>query len=140
MNRVFVRDGRRRGRGFMLLDMMLAMGIATAVLLSLSVAVGTFRRAERRMADARALDRRLETALLTLQSGGKADPDLLIERLGEGPDHRAWVRVSLRSAAPPAAPPTGPEAGRAATNPVLPLSSASLVGLVPADQAVGGAP
>ena len=124
----------------MLLDMMMALGIATAVLLSLSVAVGTFRRAERRMADARALDRRLETALLTLQAGGRADPDLRVERLGDGPGQRVWVRLSVGPGAAPAVSQTGPEPAGPAPNPVLSLNGGALVGLVPADRAGGGAP
>jgi hypothetical protein len=111
------------GRGFLLVDLVVAITIAGAVIASLAVAVGTLRRAERRMDGARADCRRLEESLLALQSGGKAEGDLQVERLGEGPAHRVWVRLSLRRGAP-GEPPAG----------------ATLVGLIPADQAPGGAP
>jgi hypothetical protein len=139
MKTPILRFGSRCRRAFMLLDMVLAVGIATVLLISLSVAVGTHRRAERRMAEARAVNRQLEAGLLALQSGGKADPDLRVERLGNGPDNRVWVRVALRQGAPAIA--TGPEPGN------LPPAGRigqevtnSLVGLVPAEKAIGGAP
>jgi hypothetical protein len=110
-------------RAFLLMDLLMAVTIAAAVLLSLSVAVGTLHRAQRQMAQQRADARRLELALFTLQSGGKADPDFQMERLADAPANHVWVRLSLRQLAPNA------NAARA-----------SLVGLVPADKAPGGAP
>jgi hypothetical protein len=105
------------------MDLLLAVTIAAAILLSLSLAVGTLHRAQQQMAQQRADARRLESALFTLQSGGKAAPEFQIERLADAPANRAWVRLSLRQPAPNA------NAARA-----------SLVGLVPADKATGGAP
>jgi hypothetical protein len=124
----------------MFMDLMMALAIATAVLLSLSVAMGAFRRAERGMADARADYRRLEQGLLTLQTGGTLAPDLRSERLGDGPANHVWVRLSLRPSAPVAAPQSGPEAGNSAQRPAAPQPTAALVGLVPADKAAGGVP
>ena len=114
---------RRPARAFMFMDLMLALAITTAVLLSLSEAMGAFRRAERGMADARADSRRLEQGLLTLQTGGAPDPELRAERLGDGPANRVWVRLSLPRRSDP-------------RNPL----NAALVGLVPADKAAGGVP
>jgi hypothetical protein len=114
---------RRAGRGFLMVDLLIAVAIGGAVLISLGLAVGTLQRGERRMADSRADSRRLEESLLTLQAGGNADPALKIERLGEGPEKRVWVRVSLVREVPGGTP-----------------VQASLVGLVPANKAPGGAP
>ncbi len=113
----------RNARAFMFMDLMIALAIAALVLLSLSEAMGMFRKAERGLADARADSRRLEQGLLTLQTGDKLDPDLRAQRLGNGPANQVWVRLSL---------PPGP----------LPRNqtSAALVGLVPADKAAGGVP
>jgi hypothetical protein len=111
-------------RAFMMVDLLLAVSIAAAVLLSLSVAVATLHRAQRQMAQQRADARRLEAALFTLQTGGNIDPQCQIERLAaNAPPNRAWVRVSLPKNTP------GANSGRA-----------SLVGLVPADKTPGGAP
>jgi hypothetical protein len=118
-----VPHARRAAPAFMLMDLMMALAIGGATILSLAVAVGSFRRAERRMADSRAADRRLEQALLTLQTGGTLDPELRMERLGEGPAHRVWIRLSLRRGSVPAVP-----------------NQVALLGLVPADKAAGGAP
>ena len=131
---------RRPARAFMFVDLMLALTISAAVLLSLSVAVGNFRRAERGMADTRADYRRLEQGLLTLQTGGTLDADLRMERVGDGPANHVWVRVSLRRSASVTGPQNGPEAGNPAPRPAAPQASAALVGLVPADKAAGGAP
>ncbi len=123
MRRTFNAGTRRSARAFMFMDLMIALTIATAVLLSLSVALGTYRRAERGMADARADYRRLEQGLLTLQTGGTLDTELRAERLGTGPANRVWVRLSLPKSALPRN-----------------QNGISLVGLVPADKVVGGAP
>jgi hypothetical protein len=110
-------------RAFLMVDLLMAVSIAAAVLLALSVAVGTLHRAQRQMYQQRADARRLEAALFTLQSGGKADPQLQLERLAAAaPPNRVWVRLSLPQPTPN---------GNAAR--------ASLVGLVPADKAPGGA-
>jgi len=70
------------------------------------------------MADSRAGTRRLETALVALQTGGIADPDIKMERLPGGIADRVWVRLSMQLNEPTVAQPR-----------------ASLVGLIPADKA-----
>jgi hypothetical protein len=134
---------RRPGRAapaFLMVDLLMAVAIAGALILSLGVAVGTFRRAERRMTDTRAANRRLEQALLTLQAGGTADPELQIERLTNGPGNRVWVRLAVRQGAP-GGQPVGVEPPREMDNrPGGPPLRATLVGLVPADKAPGGVP
>jgi hypothetical protein len=107
----------------MMIELLVALLIAMALLISLIVAVGKLHRAERQMADSRAATRRLEAAFVTLQSGGTADPDLLMERLPGGSADRAWVRLSMRL-----------------NEPTATQTHASLVGLIPAAQAPGGAP
>ena len=114
---------RSAGRAFLMVDLLIAVAIGGAVLVSLALAVGMLRRAEHRMADSRADYRRLEESLLTLQAGGQADRELKMERLAEGPEARVWVRLSLVRSVPQEQP-----------------IRAALVGLVPAGQAPGGAP
>jgi hypothetical protein len=116
---------RTTRRAFLLLDLLTAVAIAGAVLLSLSVAVGTLYRAQQKMARQRGDARLLDAALLTLQTGGKADAQLQIERLASPPPppDRAWVRISFRQSTPDANAP-----------------HASLVGLIPANKVPGGAP
>jgi hypothetical protein len=114
---------RRAARAFMAMDLLIALAAATAFLLSLSVALGAYRRAERGMAEARADCRRLEQGLLALQIGGTPDSELRTERLGNGPANLVWIRLTL----PP--------------SPLLrDQTNAALVGLVPADKAAGGVP
>jgi hypothetical protein len=105
----------------MLMDLMVALGMATALILMVALSVGALHRAERRLADARATNRHLEEAMLTLQNGGGLDPAVNVERLGTGPANGVWVRLTLRESTP--------------ASPVR----AALVGLVPADKA-GGVP
>jgi hypothetical protein len=142
----------------MLMDIMLALFIAVALLMSLAAAVAKLHRSERQMADSRAASRRLEQALISLQSGpvtrasrppveadsaaapaaqqtsieasaprppapAALDPDLHIERLPGALNGRVWVRLSI---------PVG--------SPALAQPRASLVGLIPAANAPGGAP
>jgi len=109
----------KRRRGFFMIDGTVAIVIATALLISFTIAVGGFRRAERRLADDRAAARRLEDNLLALQHGDKADPDLPVERLPGAVGSNAWVRISTPAGQKP---------------------QISLVGLVPAEKAPGGAP
>jgi hypothetical protein len=111
----------------MMTELILAMLIATALLMSLVIAIGKLHGAELQLADSRAAARRLESALVALQSGGAADPDLQIERLPGAVAGHAWVRLSLPPRAPGSAPGNTPP-------------RASLVGLIPADKAPGGAP
>ena len=89
-------------RAFFLIDLIMAVAMASALIISFSVAIGSLRHAQRRMADQRAAVRRLDQALLVLQSGGNADPQLQIERLADGPADCVWVRVSFP---PPATQP-----------------------------------
>jgi len=106
----------------MLMDIMVALFIAAALLMSLAAAVGKLHRSQRQMADSRAATRRLEQALIALQAGAAPDPQLQIERLPDNLPGRVWVRLSL-----PALP--GIDQPRP-----------SLVGLVPAANIPGGAP
>ena len=114
---------RRSPRAYMMIELILAMLIAAALLMSLVAAVGKLHRAERQMADSRAATRRLEAALVALQAGGTADPDLQIERLPGGTADRVWVRLSMRL-----------------NEPTVVQPRASLVGLIPAAKAPGGVP
>jgi len=106
--------------GFMMLDSLLAVLIATALLISLTIAIGTMRRSERRMADDRAASRRLEDAMTALQTSGKIDAGIQREDLPGAPAGYTWVRLTI-----PAQP----------RQPAV-----SLVGLVPQHQAEGGTP
>ena len=125
--------------GFMLMDLMVALLIAGALLMSLTAAVGKLHRSERQMAESRAAARRLEQALIALQTGpataasrppveanaapGTLDPDVHVERLPGTLAGRVWVRLSVPVGAPGIAQPR-----------------VSLVGLIPAANAPGGAP
>jgi hypothetical protein len=101
-----------------MLDGTMAILIATALLVSFGVAVGGFRRAERKLADDRAAARRLEDNLLALQRGEKAEPELPVERMPGTVAGSVWVRISTPAGQKP---------------------QITLVGLVPADRAPGGA-
>ena len=115
---------RRAARAFLMMDLLMALAIATAVIVALAVATGSLHRAERRMADSRAANRRLEQGLLTLQSGGTADPCA-----------STW---SASAKAPPTR--SGSACPSATARPRTPRASAALVGLVPAAKTAGGAP
>jgi Tfp pilus assembly protein PilW len=89
---------KRRGhpRGIFLMDLMIALVMATALLMAMTVAVSALTRDERQMADTRAAARRLEMALAALQSGRAADAGVTIQRLPADPvGGEVWVRVSL---------------------------------------------
>ncbi len=106
-------------RGIFMVDAVVGITIAVALLISFSIAVGSLHKGERKLADERAAARRLEDNLIALQTGGKADPALPLERLPGSVAGKAWVRIST---------------------PAGQMPHTSLVGLIPADQAPGGTP
>jgi hypothetical protein len=85
---------RHKHRGVIIMDVLVALGIAAVLLTSFSIAAGAFQRDERRLAATRANYRHLEASLFALQSGGQVDSDIRIEKLDNGPTGRVWVRVS----------------------------------------------
>jgi len=104
----------RRARGFLLMDMTMALMIGTVVLVSTLAAVAHVRQAETKLAATRATMRRLEAGLFALRVGENVDPGLKLERLPGTIDVFTWVRISTGTGQTP---------------------RASLVGLVPADRA-----
>jgi hypothetical protein len=98
------------------MDAVLALVILGVLLMMLTATTAQQAKGERKLAATRAAVRAAEAALLTLQAGG-APAGVRVDRLPDAaPAGFAWVRVSR-----PDAPAT------------------SLVGLVPADRAVGAA-
>ena len=108
---------RRVARGFLLVDAVVALTMAGLLILSITAAIIQFHDAQRGMAVKRAGERRLESTLLAMQTGGSAEKDVAVERLSDAaaPGH-VWVRVSLREGETPA------------------VRKLTLVGLVPADR------
>jgi hypothetical protein len=106
--------GRRVRRGFFLMDLLIGMGIALLLLVTMAVATAQHHQAERRLADTRAAMRQLEAAALAMQNGRTPEPPVAVARLREASGGRVWVRLSVNE--------TGSK-GR------------SLVALVPADTA-----
>jgi hypothetical protein len=102
----------------MMLDAAMAVLIATALLISFTLAVGSLRRSEQRLSEQRSTARRLEENMLRMQAGGACEPDLVVERLPGAIAGNSWIRISTPQGVKP---------------------RQSLVGLVPADSANGGA-
>ena len=146
----------RSPRAFMLMDLVVALMIAVALLMSLTAAVAKLHRSERQMADSRAATRRLEQALIALQSVTRASrppaeadpaatpaaPQTSIEASAPRPPTPAALDPAIQIERPP-----GALNGRVWVRLSIPVGSpalaqprASLVGLVPAANAPGGPP
>ena len=69
---------RPRPRGIFMTDLIVALVIALALLMAMTVAASALQRGERELAQARGAARQLETALWTLQTGGKPDASVSI--------------------------------------------------------------
>lgn len=101
----------RRSRGFLLMDTLMGIAIATALLMAMTAAVIHQDRAERHLAAVRAAARSAESALLSLQDG-QTPPDARTQRLPDpAPPGQTWIRLTV------------PASGD--------LPAASLTGLVP---------
>lgn len=112
----------RRRRAWVFIDTLAAMVLMSLLMVMLSIAIGSFKKADARLADVRNASQLAEEALTCLQAGSPLPPPLArkieIERIDEpaprmqAPATRrtsSWARVTARSN------------GR----------SASLVGLIP---------
>jgi hypothetical protein len=137
MNRLLHGSRPSRLRGFLMLDAVIGMAMATLLLLSLSAAIAQQHTAEKRLAALRSATRHAEAILLEMQAGASAPGDARVERLpAAAPPNQVWVRLTLpsRPSPPivsgdlaPEAPPV-PRPQPSQSN----LHVVSLVGLVPA--------
>jgi hypothetical protein len=112
------RNYRASGRGFFLVDLVMALVLSLALLVAMAEAVTRLHWAQRELAFTRASMRQLEHAALALQAGEAPEKDIKVERLSTAPNGKVWVRISSGE---------------------WPAKGQSLIALVPADNA-GRAP
>jgi type II secretory pathway component PulJ len=92
---------RKRRRGFMIFDALLAMGICGVMLTVIAAGVNSQQKASRRLADYRAATRLAEQSLARMQQGLvpaalASEDQLTVENVDQSPspDHFKWVRVT----------------------------------------------
>lgn len=87
----------RQRRGWVFVDVVMAMILTSLVVAILSTAAGFHQRALRHLADLRAANRLAESALISLQSGEKiaGGTGVTVHRISEasGMPGKAWVEV-----------------------------------------------
>lgn len=94
---------QRSRRAAFLMEALFALGLATILLFAISSSVGRLHKTQLQLSQRRAALRRLETGLLTLQTGQPIDRDLLLERLSTtAPAGKTWVRLSTPAGDAPA--------------------------------------
>ncbi len=90
---------RRPTRGFLVMDAMVGIAMASALLLAFTGAFFYQAQAEKKLAAIRASARLAESALLSFQSGGTLPPEARIEKLTDvappPPPGYTWVRLTL---------------------------------------------
>ena len=81
-------------RGFMSMDGLAALIVLSAVAVALMTSIGQRYRSASRLADTRDAARLAETALLDLQQGKPANPNVVVRKLDGGDASLQWTQVS----------------------------------------------
>ena len=82
--------------GFLVMDAVWGIAIATVLLMAMTVAVVKQARAQRQLAETRAANRAAEAALLAIEAGQPLPAAIHIEKLpADAPPGHAWIKVRV---------------------------------------------